>query len=439
MYMTDHHTINSSGSVILIFFLLLVCLPFNSGPTLKYALAVLFTAASVYDVCRDTQRCRSIFHRLLKTPVAWTAGLFALALLISVFTSMDPMYSARKFMEEAVLNLGLYFSFAAYCATTDRDTGWMDIIAWAVILFLVFYLGLMMQWAFSHAGRLLLEIPGKCDFPQSTFWDRIFGYGNCNQLVHGIKHTSFFLLLGISVSFAGIIWKHRPWLHVPACVLSFLSLVTTTRRAAIIAAILGAGMAVFLRKEARRHVLVAIILCVALLSTLLATGKGRYFLRENWDLILQGEIEKAKEQEGSIPIRMLCITEFSKEIMKHPFRGAGLGRRNIRRRFPGPCKDLGISHPHNILLSLACETGIQGAIALILLVIAQARMFIQAFRRTGSDQTKMLMAAALIYMCTFWLAQLATYSFHHGTSTLYWLFMAIPTGHAVSCRASEIS
>ena len=375
----------------------------------------------------DTQFLR----RVIKQPLLWAIALYGITGAISIAFSIEPKYSATCFFNEIILNLALFFAFSLYCSKTEKPLQWFQIIIIANIIFLIIYLYTMFQWTVMPGHRIFADPRFGL---QPTAIDIIFTYGNINTLVHGIKHTSFFLMLGIAITFVLFLWNRTRFTNGLVATLNFITLITTTRRASLLATIIGMGMAGFIRPgSSRKAIMVATGALTAFLLTgaiLYSTNHKVYFIREDWGKLLAGDIESQKGKD-SIAIRILCIKAYSQEMMQHPFTGAGLGKRNIKQAFTKAREKCGDARPHNVFLNLCCETGIQGMIALLLLIGTQALFFWKCFKKTDSEDVKIVMVAALIYMLMFWLVQMATYGFRHGPATLYWLFTAIPTGMAL--------
>ncbi len=416
--------------ISLFFFLLIISLPFNTGPTIKYILSAFFLTLCLYFLKKNPVDTLFL-KRVARQPLLWALVFYAITGAISITFSIDPKYSATCFFNEIILNLALFFAFSLYCSQTEKPLQWFQIIIIANIIFLIIYLYTMFQWTVMPGHRIFAD-PGFG--VQPTAIDIIFTYGNINTLVHGIKHTSFFLMLGIAITFVPFLWNRTKITNSLVATLNFITLITTTRRAPLLATIIGMGLAGFIRPgSSRKAIMVAIGALTAFLVTgaiLYSTNHKRFFVREDWNKILAGDIESQKGK-GSIAIRILCIKAYSQEMIQHPFRGAGLGKRNIKQAFTEAREKCGDAHPHNVFLNLFCETGIQGMLAILLLIGTQASFFWKCFKKTDSEDVKIVMAAALIYMLMFWLAQMATYAFHHGTATLYWLFTAVPTGYAL--------
>jgi len=221
------------------------------------------------------------------------------------------------------------------------------------------------------------------------------------------------------------------WKAAFMLLLSLVTLITTTRRAATTATVCGIGAAMFYYRGGRKvfAATLAIILCI--FSLLSATRNTRYFIRENWHLILEGNIQAAQKERGSIPLRVSTYKAFITEILRHPFCPRGLGKKLIKEYRPDLVKQAGLQHGHNTFINFSYYMGVQGAIALLIVIFVQFRLYMRCWKQNRDPEDKMLMALAMTFLLMFWGTNMFTDGFRHGSATLYWLFTAIPTGVAL--------
>ena len=367
---------------------------------------------------------------LLKHPLSWTILLFVTSCLISVFTSIDPAYSLKQFLDEIVLKICLYFSLTIFCATIPPNIKWLNIIVKINIIFLLIYFYVMLQWILMPTHPVF--IPDHLIITNWRLQDIIFRYGNLTTLIHDTKHTGFFILLGMAAAAIPALWIKKKKNYLILFLFNFITLITTVRRSHMIASLIGISIAVFFKPKLLKRA--SILLLSAFISLLLTggylytSGKLSYLVHEDWNKVLTGKIEA----EGSVFLRIISMKLYGAEMMKHPFQGVGLGKKNIKEAYPEIKSQIKLGHPHNIFINIACETGLQGAISLLLLIGAQAFLLIKAYRNTSSTEIQLILITGIVYICMFWIAQMATYGFRHGIATLYWLFTAIPTGYALA-------
>lgn len=416
-----------------IFFILLVIIPFNIGGTApRYVLSILiiitcFSAITSSGKNKFSEAC-ALTREFFRHPLSWALGFLFVTAFISIFMSPDPQYSLRIFCNEYLLNFSMFTSLLLFSEKYGRKINWLKIVTVANVVFLIFYLGLMSQWLVSQGEFWFLDTD--INVESASIVDRIFIFSYANTLFNGIKHTSIYLTLLVAVAFIYLV-KHQHRIRtLILLLLNLFALLSTVRRGAILSVFAGMGASSLFYSSTKRYFAIFSLLFCLTVSALFISDKTQHFIREDWKLIFQGEVRKAKDMGGSVPLRIYTYLTFTKEVLKHPFTGTGLGRRNIKRLMPDIIKEAGLVHGHNAFLELAIETGIQGALALLITIIIQARMLWSCWKSDDHPEIKGLMATSLLFMIMFWGTNMFTDGFRHGSSTLYWLFMAVPTGIA---------
>ena len=420
------------------FFILLAIIPFNIGGTApRYVLSVLiiitcFSAITSSGKNKFSEAC-ALLREFSRHPLSWALGFLFVSAFISIFMSPDPVYSLRIFCGEYLLNFSMFISLLLFSEKYGRKIGWLEIVTVANMIFLVFYLGLMSQWLVSQGEFWFLDtnIPDiDTNVESASIGDRIFIFSYANTLFNGIKHISIYLTLLVAVVFIYLVRHQHKIRSLILLLVNIFTLISTSRRGAIISVFAGIAASPLFYSSAKRYFAIFSLFFCLTVSALFISDKTQHFIREDWKLMFQGEVRKAKDMGGSIPLRIYTYLTFTKEVLKHPFTGTGLGRRNIKRLMPDIIKEAGLVHGHNAFLELAIETGIQGALALLITIIIQARMLWSCWKSDDHPEIKGLMATSLLFMIMFWGTNMFTDGFRHGSSTLYWLFMAVPTGIA---------
>lgn len=416
-----------------IFFILLVIIPFHIGGTApRYVLSVLiiitcFSAITSSGKNKFSEAC-AVLRKFSRHPLSWALGFFSVTAFISIFMSPDPRYSLRIFCSEYVLNFSMFVSLLLFSEKYGRKINWLEIVTAANVVFLIFYLGLMSQWLVSQGEFWFLDTD--INVEPASIGDRIFIFSYANTFFNGIKHTSIYLTLLVAVAFIYLVNHQHRIRTLILLLLNLFALLSTVRRGAILSVFAGMGASSLFYSSTKRYFAIFSLLFCLTVSALFISDKTQHFIREDWKLMFQGEVRKAKDMGGSIPLRIYTYMTFTKEVLKHPFTGTGLGRRNIKRLMPDIIKEAGLVHGHNAFLELAIETGIQGALALLITIIIQARMLWSCWKNDDHPEIKGLMATSMLFMIMFWGTNMFTDGFRHGSSTLYWLFMAVPTGIA---------
>jgi O-antigen ligase len=418
-----------------IFFILLAIIPFNIGGTASRKvlsiLIIIICFSAITSSCKNKfSEARSLLHEFFRHPLSWALGFLSVTMFISIFMSPDREYSLRIFCNECLINFVMFISLFLFSAKYGRKINWPEIVIAANVVFLVFYFGLMLQWLISQNEFWFLDKDIDINVESASIGDRIFIFSYSNTLFNGIKHTGIYLNLLIAVVFIYLL-KHKNKIRSLILLLvNLFALLSTSRRGAILSVFVGMVASSLFYSSAKKYIaILSLLFCIAVFA-LFVSDKAGHFIREDWKLMLQGEVRKAKDMGGSIPLRIYTYSTFTKEVLKNPFAGTGLGRRNIKQLMPDTIKEAGLVHCHNAFLELAIETGIQGALALLITIIIQARILWNCWKNDEHPEIKGLMAAGLLFMIMFWGTNMFDYGFLHGSSTLYWLFMAVPTGIA---------
>nr|HDN00793.1 O-antigen ligase domain-containing protein [Deltaproteobacteria bacterium] len=416
-----------------IFFILLVIIPFDiGGTTPRYVLSILiiitcFSAVTSSCTNKFSEAC-AVLQGFSRHPLSWALGFLLITALISVFMSPDWRYSFGIFCNEYLLNIIMFIALLLFSEKYGRKTDWARIVTAANVIFLTFYLGLMSQWLLGQDEFWFLDTG--ISIESESIGDRIFVFSYANTLFHGFVHTSIYLTLLIAVALIYLVKHQHKIRSIILLAVNMFVMISTTRRGPILSVSIGIIASSLFYSSAKRYFAIFFLLFCIAVSALFISDKTEYFIREDWKLLLQGEVRKAKDMGGSIPLRIYTYITFTKEVLKHPFTGTGLGKRNISRVMPDVIKEAGLIHGHNAFLELAIETGIQGALALLVTILIQARMLWSCWKSDNHLEIKGLMAIGILFMIMFWGANMFDDVFRQGSSTLYWLFMAVPTGIA---------
>lgn len=428
--------ITGPESWVNVFFIIyLVILPFNINHTVRYIMSSLLILCCFFSLKRypDKRAVIQDFRQLLRKPIFWGLVFLIFTALVSVLSSPEPDYSIKVFLSEFFLNILLFLSLLFFVTRKTVNIEWAYAIKAANIIFITIYLSIMLQWVLFPDNPLFIE-PG-VKLPQGDPAAAIFMFGNACSFFHGIIHTSMFLGLMISFQCINVLNTRFSWGASSMFILDIFTLISTTRRAATLAAMAGTAIATLFYKDARKFFAWVVLLVTIMAVFIVSTGSTKYFIREDWKLILHGDIEQAKEKGGSIPLRVSTYREFIKEIVKSPFIERGLGRKLIKKYHAKFIARAGLYHGHNTFLNYAFYMGIQGMFALILIILAQGFMYWKCWKESRETQIKMLMAVSLVFLVVFWGTNMFTDGFRRNVATLYWLFSAVPTGIALRYRA----
>ncbi len=409
-------------------------MPFGIGPTARYILSFLVAVFSAlffkkYYAHPDKEVAR--MKSLLVNPIFLGLMLWNLFAVVSIYFSPEPDYSLRVYLSEFFINSSLFATLSLALATSKNcPLKWENILFGTNLVFLASYLGIMGAWLL---------------FPHNLFWgdqelinrfiadrmDIVFEFGRTCKLFQGIHHTSIFL--GLMIAFWSISPFKKPSVNFIFLFVNFLVLFTTTRRGAIIACLLGLFLSYKLtaRKIATLPAIAILFVVIAILGTVIGSGAGKHFVREDWHLISKGKIEEARHLGGSIPLRITTYREFIKEIAQHPFLPRGLGKKFIKEYWQQLVQKAGLQHGHNTFINQAFYMGIQGALALMAIIVSQWRLFWAALIKQKGKNEERLFIVALVFLLIYWTTNMFTDVFRHDSASLYWFFTAVATGRAL--------
>ncbi len=421
-------------NIFAIFFITLM--PFGIGPTARYLLslsAIVFSFLILRQHGMGVVSLKTCFSTyVFKALLLW--NIFA---IISIFFSPEPLYSLRVYFSEFFLNSLLFTALYVLGASTkELPLKWKSVLLWSNSIFLVFYLGSMAIW-YLMPGSFFMGDKELIERFISTRTDIIFEFGRTCELFHGIHHTSLYLALMIAF------WSVLPFknilLNLFFLSINFLTLLTTTRRGALLACLLGLifSQKIVQKQRVGTNIIVGLLLLASITVGVIVSDRGKHFVREDWRLISQGQIDKAKNLGGSIPLRISTYKEFLKEIAYQPFMPRGIGKKLIKEYWKPLIERAGLQHGHNTFINQAFYLGLQGAAALLAIITLQCVMLWKAIKLASFDE-KQFLRVALVFIFIYWVTNLFTDAFRHDSASLYWFFTAIATGRALRITRAHV-
>lgn len=434
----------SQKAVIPLFFLILLIIPFSIGDGARIGLILMLDIACLLSIFKTEERKKSMekIKLYINHPISWSLLALLIAVLFSVPFSPDVRRSLEAFTGEFLVNIITFSVLVLYSARFCKKTDFIKGILGINIIFLIIYMGVMLQWALAE-DHLWFVDPDI--IPKGSLWwldpaisikeaspiDKILSYGDGNLLVNSIKHTALYLLLFIAVIFVLIGEKREYRLLLPLLTVNLATLVSTTKRGSMIASVAGMGCAAIFYSNTRKLIFIGILLIAMSTVFIFASGKDKYLIREDWNLLLHGKVAEAKKKGGSIPMRIYAYTEYVKTVFKHPFKGIGPERRNIKKAYPDVIKRCGLIHAHNVFINTAIYSGIQGMLALAAVIVFQAKMVWRLWKKATQYAERTLAAVTILFMIMFWVANIFTDGFNQGSALLYWMVTAIAVGRSL--------
>ena len=414
--------------LLILIALFIFLLPFYIGPTIRYIFSGLITSLSIFYLKKEGFLLKNLFA----FPINLLILLLFFFIVLSIPFSPELSSSLKHVICEYCFNFLLFFAVSSYFFFYKISAKDVNLVFLYInIFFIVIYLFVLIQWMLFPNAPFL--------FDQSEFYlkdfsrsDLFFLFGNVCDLFTTIKHISLFIVLMIGVAFSNLILENHKKICMVLLFFDFFILFNITRRGAMLATFLGILFCTIMSKRYTRHLVVFSLLLICFLSLFFITGNKRYIVRENWSLILQGNIQKAKELGGSIPLRISTYKIFLDEILDAPFRPHGPSMKLFKKYYPDLIKKAGLTHGHNVFIDFAIQFGVQGALLLLIIIIYQFVMFYKGFSRTKDLEMKILFLSSMAFLIMFWTTNMFTDGFIHGSSTLYWLFTGISCGYAMN-------
>ncbi len=419
--------------------LLLVSLPFKHSKGLMYTSEAIIGSIFLFDIYKNKARAY-LFETIRENPFIWIIGLYSATVLLSVFFSFNPIYSAKQFVYEIIINVTLFFILIYLYQRefiTLKQT--LHILILTNLIFISIFLLQGLQWYLFPSHPLMRNISRGIRKPE--VWQIFFELSRYSDLFSYKAVTTyvlFFAALGLAYLYLPIPFRDK---LKPICL--GIANVTVAISSMLKAPIVAIGFAIALspllplKRNQRIKILYSNVILIALFLFLIFFSPLKtYFLRgENLTSLVHGKYRKW----GSFGSRIIIYKTYVKQILKHPFIGVGIGRRNIKFAFPDSVKESRHTHAHNVFLNVALQQGIQSVLMLFVFIFLQLRYGISILRTFTAhlDSRYIYVLAFVIWICMFWTRSSFDDMFRHSISTYYWVLMSPFTFCLVSTRQDQ--
>ncbi|RLB01853.1 MAG: hypothetical protein DRG83_09480 [Deltaproteobacteria bacterium] len=418
---------------------LFAALPFKHNKGIVYASEILLAATFVLDLYINKSK-KILVETLKENPFTWIIAIYSATALFSVFFSYNPLYSFKQFIYEILINVFLYYTalFLVIRGHTTVEKITRSLILTNILFLAVFFLqGL--QWYIFPGHAFMSTIHGSIKthnvfetYSALTRWSNLFSYKTPST------YCLFFVALGFGVFFSSKS-SFQVFKTITISLFNLIVIVLSVLKAPIVAICLTAICVCFLPFDTKRRLelfiagslIAALLIFIALFSPI---SKG--FIRgENLSAILHGKYSKS----GSFGSRLHGYPLYVKHVLKHPFIGVGIGRRNIKKALPDLVKKTGFPHGHNVFLNTIVQQGIQSAIALLIFILLKFKRGLRTLKElTVLDSAiAIYLSTYIIWLCMFWLRSSFDDMFRHNISTFYWVLAAFFTFCVMSQQQEE--
>lgn len=342
---------------------LFVILPFAHTAAIQ---SVLYIGALLLwlERMRTENNFRIDFKNML-TPIL----LLATAIVISFTTSLSVKYSISEFKSEFLTHMLIFLTLINNVDKKDISK-FLSLQVLAAVGMSIY--GIVEFWLFL-----------KPPFPRA------------DSLTNDYNFLSVYLIIVIPFIlhfiFASTKKLHKIYYVLAFILTSWCLLLTYSRGAWVAAALVIVLFSLFKEKKLIFVFLILIGLFTAFApKEMLKRGKTLFEVKEY-------------TKEATISSRLHLWTFGINEIKKAPFRGNGYGRDTFLKAYPELTEGQSNWHTHNLFIDIALETGIQGLLAFLYLIIFIFYKQFKAYKKATAQEEKMivfvLFLAILAFLC----------------------------------------
>lgn len=350
----------------------LFILPFTHTIALRWLAALLTLAVAIWQWRRGMH--------FSEFPCKGALAFWAVCLLVSVVGAADTAGSAAEFKVDVIYSLAMFLAFYTITQSAREFEAWLFALAtgsFAISLLAIAY------WAWFGEWEL--------------------GYQNARGEFATCMITALPLILLLSL-------RDMPWTRgtvVVKWILPFMlaaGLLTLSRMflgALVLMLLVAAGL------EAARHRLsLRLGLMVAAIASALAATA----------ILAVTEERGVNFGDDMRP----AIWNFAwQRIKQHPWIGTGYGSMSNRHDYIQAFPDLGIFHPHNLLLAYAEQAGVLGVLAIVAVFLALGREYWRLYR-SDTVAASHVGVAGLAMLIGVFTKNMTDMFFTHECALLFW-------------------
>ncbi len=349
---------------------------------------------------------------------------------LSVWMSYVPWRTFKHVTEEVSLNLLVFWTALFWSHFSPREKikrlGRYLFLSFLWVVFLYFFFYALWLWKGPIIASKYFS-PSLYTGPLSL----LFNLADWNDWLLNRQNISTYFLFPSSLALAYTLLGPDPQKRKRALVifLFFLGLIfLTSKRSALLGLLIGGVLGTMLARRSR-YLLFLLFLFLGLFLVIWLSPLKSFFVRENFKVLFHGGPQEWKEG-GSIPWRIYGLPFYLDYIKKHPWRGIGFGRLNIKSNpeTKALAKKARLAHAHNVFLNMALYLGLPGALAFVLFTLNLGICLFFGFKR-GSPYA-WLVLGFLIYFISFWVRYQFDDSFRYATSAFYYLNLGLGLGIA---------
>lgn len=370
----------------------LFILPYAHSIALRWIAAGLTLAIAAWQWWHAQKRGPAMPQLPCRAAIAVWIG----TLLITLPWARDPALSASEFRVDVAYSLALFFAF--YVLTQ----GEREFRIWLIAL---------------AKGSFVISLMAIASF----LW-----YGEWVPGYHNALGEFATCMITALPAIALLALRDTPWNASPLCVRVAMAVMLIAGALTLSRMFLGALVLMMLTiaaLQAWRHRLdvrqgflvgIGIALAVAAIALIAVTGQRQLHI-----------VEDARPAIWQVALR---------NIAEHPWTGSGYGRLVNQDAYALAFPDMGIRHAHNLILSVAEQSGVLAALALLALLIALAREYWRLYR-SDVRAVSLIGAAGLAMLVGVAAKNMTDMFFVRECALMFWSLNGVFLGYARRAEA----
>ncbi|MCF8031744.1 MAG: O-antigen ligase family protein [Desulfarculaceae bacterium] len=343
---------------------------------------------------------------LRPTVLFWPLFFYVVCAVFSLFTAVDMAYTLKELRGEVLKGLLIFYGGVHLILEEENLEQF-----WGMIL-----VGLVVM---AVAGVVLFFQQGGSLFNHAVRAGSLHsGYGTLGTYLVLVWP---FLLLAPLVWNAP--WAKAAWVALIAC--SGLVAYVTYNRAAWLTMVLQAALCLIMVSRHRlRMSLIMLAAGVLAVGMLLAAPGSRH--GENWSMLLKDPLKTG----GTAGDLIAAWRHSWRQIKKDPFLGIGLGRHSFSKAYPEFRRTHQplLWHAHNTFVDLTLQLGVQGLIAILLIMGVLVWALWPHSPPQGGQTAVAFGAAAAAMVIGFCVRNLFDDFFVDDTGMMFWLLAGLALG-----------
>lgn len=349
------------------------------------------------------KKCLLRKWKIIKIPLQFPLLALFGAILLSTFTSLDTLLTIKTLKSQFVTYTLLYILIV------DNITRRQDI--WSL------------SRMFLIGNLIAIALYGFLFISKGINFDAWLQCIYSSYLTRGMPHMSTYFLSSFLFIYVGINYtkSFRKWhfLLLPCLFLINAGfLLSCNQRAAIVGAYIGMIAYPILVKANRKRAIVISVGIPVLIGLFVAlTPLRQALVHEDWSLVKRGEFNNKYVDEDTTQERYQIYKFWMAYLTEHPFDGVGYGRNNM--------KSVYVTHGHNAFLNIAVQTGIQGLVAILAIIVLQIKYLYMGLRLARRHWDRFMLVGTTIYIIGFWMRNQFDDVFRHSTAICYWIIAGL--------------